>query len=167
MPLILRYILETCDTTAQARETLERVPSHMSYNVTVVDADGDFVTAQCAPDRATLLTSTPGATNHQGDNQWPEYEQRTGTRQRADSLHTLSQTDMDVDALTDEFLRAPLYASDFRRHYGTLYTSVYHARSRAMTLRWPGSRLELSLEQPVEQRHKVRLVQGPISKVGN
>ena len=38
IPLVLRYSLQTCETTAEAGAVLTRVPSHMSYNVTVLDA---------------------------------------------------------------------------------------------------------------------------------
>jgi predicted choloylglycine hydrolase len=37
VPLILRYVLQTCETAAEAGAALARVPTHMSYNVTVVD----------------------------------------------------------------------------------------------------------------------------------
>ena len=37
VPLIVRYLLEVCGRTADAVEVLRRVPSHMSYNLTVVD----------------------------------------------------------------------------------------------------------------------------------
>src|SRR5205085_12683719 len=45
VPLVLRYILEFCASTDEAIAVLERVPVHMSYNVTVVDRSGKFVTA--------------------------------------------------------------------------------------------------------------------------
>src|SRR5882724_2636737 len=44
VPLVLRYILEFCTSTAEAVEVLERVPVHMAYNVTVLDRTDRFVT---------------------------------------------------------------------------------------------------------------------------
>ena len=52
VPLILRYVLQTCETAAEAEAALRRIPTHMSYNVTVVDAERRYLTAYLAPDRA-------------------------------------------------------------------------------------------------------------------
>ena len=51
VPLILRYVLQTCETAEEAGEVLARVPTHMSYNVTVLDAKRNYLTAMMAPDR--------------------------------------------------------------------------------------------------------------------
>ena len=34
VPIVLRYILELCDTVKQAEKVLKRVPVHMAYNIT-------------------------------------------------------------------------------------------------------------------------------------
>ena len=65
VPLILRYVLQTCETVGQATQVLARVPSHMSYNVTVLDRKRNYATAMMAPDRDTLITHAAVATNHQ------------------------------------------------------------------------------------------------------
>ena len=70
VPLILRYILQTCSTAAEAGEVLQRVPCHMSYNVTVLDVDRRFLTAYLSPDRPTVLTHAAVATNHQERVEW-------------------------------------------------------------------------------------------------
>jgi predicted choloylglycine hydrolase len=49
VPLVLRYVLETCTRTDEACAALARVPVHMSYNVTVVDRSGDFSTVFLVP----------------------------------------------------------------------------------------------------------------------
>ena len=59
VPLVLRYILEFCTRTAEAIDVLKRVPIHMSYNVTIVDALGAFETAFLAPDRPIEVTTRP------------------------------------------------------------------------------------------------------------
>ncbi|MBI3453087.1 MAG: hypothetical protein HY057_09755, partial [Rhodospirillales bacterium] len=59
VPLILRYILEFCDTTADAVAVLKRVRSHMAYNVTAIDKSGAFATALMAPDGETRITQLP------------------------------------------------------------------------------------------------------------
>ena len=40
VPLVVRYLLETCETTGQARATLRRLPYHLAHTLTIVDADG-------------------------------------------------------------------------------------------------------------------------------
>ena len=37
VPLIVRYLLETCERTRDAVAALRRIPCHMAYNLTVVD----------------------------------------------------------------------------------------------------------------------------------
>ena len=37
VPLIVRYLLEVCERTRDAVAVLRRLPSHMSYNLTLID----------------------------------------------------------------------------------------------------------------------------------
>ena len=39
IPLVIRYVLQTCETAEEAMRTLRRIPVHMSYNVTALDRD--------------------------------------------------------------------------------------------------------------------------------
>ena len=39
IPLVIRYVLEVCAST-EAMQVLRRIPVHMSYNVTTIDATG-------------------------------------------------------------------------------------------------------------------------------
>ena len=86
IPIILRYILEFCESTAEATEVLKRIPSHMSYNVTVLNRSSQFATVFVAPDRPTVVSRQPLATNHQHQIEWPEHEQATGSLNRAHFL---------------------------------------------------------------------------------
>ena len=52
VPIILRYVLETCATAEDAGRTLARIPTHMAYNVTVLDAKGNHVTVYLSPPTA-------------------------------------------------------------------------------------------------------------------
>ena len=63
--LILRYVLQTCDTAVEAAASLARIPTHMSYNVTVLDRQGTYRTVLMAPDRPAQITHAAVATNHQ------------------------------------------------------------------------------------------------------
>jgi predicted choloylglycine hydrolase len=50
IPIVMRYLLETCSTVEQTRRVLVRLPYALSHNLTVVDASGDVVTAYLSPD---------------------------------------------------------------------------------------------------------------------
>ena len=82
VPLILRYILQTCETAEQAGKTLARLPSHMSYNITVLDAQRNYLTALMAPDRPVQLTHAAVATNHQEKIEWASHARFTATIER-------------------------------------------------------------------------------------
>jgi predicted choloylglycine hydrolase len=139
VPIILRYILQTCETVGEAASVLTRVPSHMSYNVTAVDAERQFVTAYMAPDRPTVLRHIGVATNHQERVEWASHARFTATVERERFL--LQRLTLHVDPpekFISAFLKPPLYSVAYDAGFGTLYTAVYHPRRFAMELRWPG-----------------------------
>ncbi len=97
IPLILRYVLETCSTAAEAQEVLARLPCNLAHNVTMVDRSGDVVTAFLSPDREPVLSRSPVATNHQGFVDWPEQARATRTLERErDVLELLHRPHMTV-----------------------------------------------------------------------
>ena len=51
IPFIMRYMLQTCDSVRDATKVLQRVPSHMAYNVTLLDRQGNFATVMLAPEQ--------------------------------------------------------------------------------------------------------------------
>lgn len=157
VPLLLRYVLEVCSTTQQAAEVLLRVPVHMSYNVTVADTAGRFVTAYLAPDRPPQVRPDAVSTNHQDEPEWHEHAQATSTLERERYLlGRLAQPDFDAVGLVDAFLRPPLYSTALDRGFGTLYTAVYGTRSRSAEYRWPGMRLRQSFDEFHEAQLTVR-----------
>lgn len=146
-PLVLRYALEFCKDTREAVAALERVPSHMAYNVTIADAGGDHASVQVAPDRPPLVSRDCVATNHQGEVSWTAHAVRTATVER--QLYLNAQ--LDDPALTKEefvrsFLTAPLFHTDYAQAFGTLYTAAYETGSRAVHIVWPGQRWRRSFE---------------------
>ena len=50
IPIVLRYVLETCATVEQAVGALRPIPIAQSYNVALVDSAGDHATVFVAPD---------------------------------------------------------------------------------------------------------------------
>jgi predicted choloylglycine hydrolase len=140
VPLILRYILEFCDTTRQAVAVLRRVPCHMSYNVTMVDRSGAFNTAYLSPDRDVVITDARVATNHQETVEWHRHARATATVERERFLlQRLTMHEEPAEKFIAAFLKPPLYSTNFAAGFGTLYTAVYWpARGRA-EIHWPGA----------------------------
>ncbi len=111
IPLVMRYLLEVCDTVQQACEVLARVPIHTSQNVTLLDRDGDFMTAYIAPGQPTQFQRTPIATNHQQTVQWPQYERAVRSVARKSFLtRLLADPALATGDLLEAFLAAPLYS---------------------------------------------------------
>jgi predicted choloylglycine hydrolase len=139
IPLILRYVLEVCATTAEAVAVLRRVPSHMSYNVTVVDRAGDYATVFLAPDRPVEVTRRRYTTNHQARVDWPEQAWFSRTIERADHLKgLLGGNGLTAAGLTRAFLEAPLFSRNYAGGFGTVYTAAYRPLDASLTLHWPG-----------------------------
>lgn len=139
VPLILRYVLQTCSTTEEAGAALSRIPCHMSYNVTVVDADRHFVTAYLAPDRPAVLTNTPVATNHQERVEWSSHARLTATVERERYLlQRLTLHPETQDKFIRTFLRPPLYSTAFAAGFGTIFTAAYRPRQGVGEWHWPG-----------------------------
>ena len=138
IPVVVRYILEFCDTAAEAGEVMKRVPVHMAYNVTAVDRRGKFITAFAAPDRKTVVRQLPIAANHQGNVDWHNYARFTATLERERFLFfRLREAGMTPERLVRCFLRSPLYTTAYDHGFGTLYTAVYWPERGAARYIWP------------------------------
>jgi predicted choloylglycine hydrolase len=147
VPIILRYVLETCETAEEAGRALARLPSHMAYNVTALDAKGDFVTVYLSPDREAVVTNTPVATNHQERVEWGQHARATATVERERFLlQRLMLREEPQESLIGAFLRPPLYALGYSRGLGTLYTAAYWPGRRAVSYRWPDAEWNLALD---------------------
>lgn len=83
IPLIVRYLLETCTTTAGASAALRRLPVHMAYNIALVDATGDHAIAQVGPDRPALIRRDQVCANHQEPEPSDKADQQSQPRQRS------------------------------------------------------------------------------------
>jgi predicted choloylglycine hydrolase len=159
VPLILRYVLQTCTTAAEAGEVLARIPTHMSYNVTVLDRDRSYRTALMAPDRPALITRAAVATNHQAKVEWEAHARLTATVER--ERYLLQRLTLHVEPeekFIGSFLKPPLYSTAFDRGFGTLYTAVYRPRAGRMELRWPTGAWPLDLH---DFREGTRLIHTP------
>ena len=158
VPLILRYVLQICETAEEAGEVLARVPTHMSYNVTVLDKKRNYLTVMMSPDRPAIITHAAVATNHQENVEWISHARFTATVERERFLLQRLRLHQDPEEkFINAFLRPPLYSTAFAQGFGTLYTAVYRPRKKQMELRWPDVVWPLSLDEFVEGAREVVL----------
>jgi len=151
VPLILRYVLEYCRTTAEATAALARIPSHMTYNVTVVDAWGRYATVYMAPDRAAIVTDSRVATNHQQRVEWQRHARLTASVEREKFLlKRLTLHQETAERFIGAFLKPPLYSTSYKAGFGTLYTAVYWPRRGTVEYRWPGMNWRHQIEQMLQ-----------------
>ena len=147
IPLIMRYVLQTCETVAQAITQLKRIPSHMAYNVTAVDKSGDFATVMLVPDQAAIVSKQGVATNHQAKILWPEQASFSKTLERKNHLDSvLNQAGLNEEMLVNEFHRSPLYSTNYQQSFGTVFTAVYKPLSGTMAYHWPNEKWQHSFE---------------------
>jgi predicted choloylglycine hydrolase len=147
IPFIMRYVLEFCSNVEQAVEALCSIPSHMCYNVTVVDKSGITKTVQLSPDRAPLVTDAIYTTNHQEEMDWPEYAAFNKTYERAAYLQKMATPyTLKADAAIQSFLTPPLYSKKFKKGFGTMYTAVYCPTDCSVQLHWPDNFLRQTFD---------------------
>jgi len=147
IPLVIRYVLEVCQTVDEAVRVLRRIPVHMSYNVTVLDRDGHWATVYLAPDRPARVTVLAVATNHQGEVEWAPYAAAIRSVERQERLEELLAGHADVSGVVAACLRPPLYATRFHEGFGTLFTAEYRPAEGVASYHWPGRTWEHSLDQ--------------------
>jgi predicted choloylglycine hydrolase len=137
IPLIVRYLLQTCASVTEAEAVLRRVPVHLAHNLTILDASGAFVTAYLAPDREPVFASVPWATNHQDVIDWPEYQAATRSHEREGLVRTALEAGPSVEQVIAAFLLPPLRDAAGADHFGTLYTAAFHVLDGVAEYRWP------------------------------
>ena len=160
IPFILRYVLEFCSNVEEAVAALSRIPSHMSYNVTVVDRSGVFKTVRLAPDRSPVITDAAFTTNHQGIVDWPENAAFNKTMERSAYLNKLlSRKGIDAETVAKAFLKKPLYNNLFKEGFGTIYTAVYRPAEGTVEMCWPEGSLEQSFDEFREEYRHINFEQ--------
>jgi len=154
IPLVVRYLLETCETVAHARETLARLPYSLAHNLTLVDRGGEILTAYLSPDREPIFRPFPAATNHQGIVEWPEQAKATRTIERERCIvQALEDDGQTAEGFEDAFLRAPLFSTAYDSGWGTLYTAVYHPADGLVDYRWPTHTWRLGFDSFTQAEH--------------
>lgn len=120
---ILRYVLETCSTVDEALVVLERVPSHMAYNVVLADSKGATVAVELSPGGGARLLKEAIATNHQRDIGHVGVGSFGRSQERLTHLRHLIDTRIEPESLSDAFLQAPLFQRGYADGFGTLFSS--------------------------------------------
>tara|TARA_R100000935_G_scaffold57686_1_gene92214 strand:+ start:86 stop:1342 length:1257 start_codon:yes stop_codon:yes gene_type:complete len=160
IPFILRYVLEFCSNVEEAVETLVKIPSHMSYNVTVVDKTGTYKTVRLSPDNVPVITDAAFTTNHQGTIDWPENAAFNKTLERSAFLEKmLSKKGINGKAISDAFLKKPLYNTLFKEGFGTLFTAVYRPAEGVVETRWPNISVRQTFNDFKEEYHLIQYTQ--------
>lgn len=134
MPLVLRYVLETCRTVDEAVCGLRTLPVAIPQNVTLVDPDRS-VTVHVGPDIPMTEAPDSCAANHQHLPVPDEQERTTRTQAR---LAAVRAAGIDVPAM----LRPPLYQRAYDHWLGTVYTAHYRPAEGCVTYHWPGEHWE-------------------------
>jgi predicted choloylglycine hydrolase len=149
IPLVLRYLLEVAETVAEAIAVLSRVPINMAYNITLLDGRADTATVFVAPGARPEVSALRAATNHRGvtpDDPGPARSLRSVERQQ--EVLSLLARQPAVETVVDAFLRPPLYATDYARGFGTMYTAVYRPDRGIVDYVWPGSVWRRAFDSP-------------------
>lgn len=159
IPILLRYILETCETARQAEKALKRVPIHNAYNVGVVDEKNEYFTAHLFPGQETIIQKNKRiATNHQpfGEN-WKSYARASATLEREVALENILEKAENPDyQVVNLFHSPPLYSTNYKKGFGTLYTSVYYPVEKLLEICWPDSNWILGFDHFVEGQRVIQ-----------
>lgn len=148
IPLVVRYLLETCATVDDAVAALRRIPVAQAYNLTLADTTGSHATVFVAPGEEPEVSRLPAAANHRlrdvADSP-TAHVVRSGERQGA-ALDVALDHVGDPQRLGEAFVQAPLRNPDHSSGWGTLYTAVLEPARGRVTYHWPGMRWTRHLE---------------------
>lgn len=136
--MIVRYLLETCESVAEALDRLKGIPSHMAYNLVLADATGQVASVELFPGGGFREMPAAVATNHQQGAPRTDRDRANRTVERRAYLETLLESDAPPNALSRAFLSEPLFQRDFAGGFGTLFTAEYTPARKGLTLLWQG-----------------------------
>jgi predicted choloylglycine hydrolase len=164
VPIVVRYLLETCDTVADARAVLARLPLAHTHNLTIVDSEGDVITAYLNPDRPPSFRRLPIAVNHQwAVESWDQALAESTLQREWWLLRLLDDPDVDHDRFLGAFLVPPLYSLAHDVGRGTVYTAVYDPAEGDIAYVWPTTRLPLRFDSFPEGTHEITYPPSPPS----
>lgn len=139
IPLVVRYLLETCATVDEALERLRTIPVAQAYNLTFVDASGAHASAFVAPHEQPEVSDLRAVTNHRlATVENPTHARMFTSVERQQRLFELLDGGADARELVDAQLEAPMRTLAYDSGFGTLYTAEYRPASGTVTYHWPG-----------------------------
>lgn len=151
IPLVIRYVLETCHNVAEAVAALTRVPVHMAYNVTVLDKSGAYSTVYLSPGMAPVVNQEASCTNHQEAFEWTEYATMTRTRERKAFLDAALIDPLETrESILKKFFHPPLFHVKYEKAFGTLYTALYDVLKGEIQVLWRDKVLNQGFDQFTE-----------------
>lgn len=160
IPIVIRYLLETCATVEAAVEALSRIPVAQAYNISLVDTTGRHATVYVAPGEPAEVSTLRATTNHRlSEVEYPHISEPLRSRQRQHTLFdALSDLESEGDRaeFVDTFTRQPLRTDAYDRGFGTLYTAAYRPVEGTVTYQWPGESWVRHFDDE-EARRDVRL----------
>jgi len=146
IPLVVRYLLETCESVPAACECLHGLPVHMAYSLTMIDAQSRHATVHVSPGAEPVITAELTCTNHHTGVTWPEHAAESLSIERKAFLDALvADRRQDRAALVQQFLKPPLFNNHYEGTHGTLYTAVYDPQNGQLTMHWPSHQTTISL----------------------
>ncbi len=157
---ILRYVLETCTCVKDAVATLNRVPSHMAYNIVLADRTGQSASVEVLPGGGARQMPRAVATNHQHGAGSPDRAEFTRTFQRHAHLMRLDTPAVD---LHKSFTRHPLHQDRYAEGFGTLFTAEYDPEAGTIRLIWPFEEWRQSLDRFEDGTRTIELVRSAAS----
>jgi predicted choloylglycine hydrolase len=146
--MVVRYLLETCDTVDEAWQRLQAIPVSTAQNLTLVDRE-QTMSVYVGPDIAPTRANEVCVTNHQMEPVTEDDEQDSHTLQRLAAVRAATEAARDseepVEQVVEALLRPPLYNVDLTSGLGTLYTAAYRPAQGRVSYIWPrGQRWEQS-----------------------
>lgn len=143
--IVVRYLLETCDTVDEAWRRLQRIPVSTAQNLTLVDPE-QAMSVHVGPDIPATRAAGACVTNHQMEPVSDEYERNSHTLERLATISAATAEAAEasdkaepVEKLVEAMLRPPLHTIDLSSGLGTLYTAAYRTAEGRVSYRWPGS----------------------------
>jgi predicted choloylglycine hydrolase len=149
IPIVLRYVLETCATVEQAVGALRRIPVAQSYNVALVDTIGNHATVFVAPQQPAVVSRLDATTNHRLDQvEHPAHAARFNSVGRLTRLDQLRADDASGEHVVAAMLQPPLRNDQFEIGFGTLYTASYEPAAGTATWHWPDTSWTRRFDDP-------------------
>ncbi|MGW7660319.1 C45 family autoproteolytic acyltransferase/hydolase [Streptomyces sp. NPDC054756] len=157
--IVVRYLLETCDSVDEAVSRLRFLPVAVPQNLTLVDA-GKAVTVFVGPDMSPTMAPDACAANHQHLPVTGEQERALRTQERLRAIRAAGVDDVAA------MLRPPLYRPVDEQGSRTLYTARYRPVEGRVTYYWPGESWQQSFGDFTPGSRTVTLTQAQAQAQG-